>query len=129
MPHTASSSAPAHSAPNTALLDRGRCRSRCLLGGDDHGGRDYRHNWGDSFNLSQEFVVLNQGKGFAAWAWLFAQTKLAKQPAKPTTIQIVRDDQRKLRLKASDADLKGARVLWEADGAEPAFGPEFTLPS
>jgi hypothetical protein len=94
--------------------------------------------WGDSFNLSQEFVVLNQAKGFAAWAWLFAQTKLAKEQWKPAVIQIARDttasegrapSSPKLRLKAVGADLSAARILWEADGAEPAFGPEFTLPT
>jgi hypothetical protein len=91
--------------------------------------------WGDSFNLSQEFVVLNQAKGFATWAWLFAQTKLAKEQWKPAVIQIVRDEASRttnhprLHLTSPDADLKGARILWEAYGAEPAFGPEFTLPS
>lgn len=94
--------------------------------------------WGDSFNLSQEFVVLNQAKGFATWAWLFAQTSLAKQPWKPAALQIARDSsagrdgapsRSVLRLTSAGADLTGARVLWEADGAEPAFGTEFTLPS
>ena len=27
------------------------------------------------------------------------------------------------------ADAKDARILWEAEGSEPTFGPEFNLPS
>jgi hypothetical protein len=92
--------------------------------------------WGDSFNLSQEFVVLNQGRGYATWAWVFAQTRLAKQKWKAADIQIAarlaserraRDSAPYLTLGGEDA--KGARVLWEAEGAEPVFGSECVLPS
>ena len=88
--------------------------------------------WGDSFNLSQEFVILNQGHGFATWAWVFAQTPLAKQPWKPAAIQITKDSaanakQDNLRLTLTGADAKDARILWEAEGAEPTFGTELNL--
>ena len=90
--------------------------------------------WGDSFNLSQEFVILNQGHGFATWAWVFAQTSLAKQPWKPALLQITKESAAgakpaNLRLTLTGADAKDARILWEADGAEPAFGAEFVLPA
>lgn len=87
--------------------------------------------WGDSFNLSQEFVVLNQGRGYAAWAWLMAQTPLRTQPWKPVALQVTttQGTPRKASLVGKGVELKNARVLWESDGAEPAFGREFTLSS
>jgi hypothetical protein len=86
--------------------------------------------WGDSFNLSQEFVVNNQARGTAAWAWLFAQTSLRAQPAKPISLQIATSPSGQgttARLAAQGADLKGARILWEAAGSEPVFTNELSL--
>jgi hypothetical protein len=38
--------------------------------------------WSDSFNLSQEFVIVNQARALAYLAWLMAQTPLKNQPWK-----------------------------------------------
>jgi hypothetical protein len=82
--------------------------------------------WGDSFNLSQEFVINNQARGTAAWAWVFAQTSLRTQPWKPVPAQITISSG-KARLTAAGADLKGARILWEAAGSEPMIAAELNL--
>jgi hypothetical protein len=82
--------------------------------------------WGDSFNLSQEFVVVNQGHGVGVWAWLLAQTSLRTQPSTPVPLQIVRGAG-KAHLIAAGADVKAARVLWEAAGAEPIITNELTV--
>ncbi|MCI0745743.1 MAG: glycoside hydrolase family 9 protein [Verrucomicrobia subdivision 3 bacterium] len=89
--------------------------------------------WGDSFNLSQEFVVLNQGRGLAVWSWLMAQTSLRTQPAKQTALQIEisrSGELIKARLKGAGADgMRGTWTVWEASGHEPAVAPELTVPS
>jgi hypothetical protein len=89
--------------------------------------------WGDSFNLSQEFVVINQAHGVAVWAWLFAQTSLRSQPWKPVALQINvasgSTGQSKATLSGPGADQKPARIVWEAAGTEPRFGTELPLPA
>jgi hypothetical protein len=82
--------------------------------------------WGDSFNLSQEFVVVNQGHGVGVWAWLLAQTSLRSQPSTPVPLQIVRGSG-KANLAAPGVDLKKARVLWESAGGEPIITNELTF--
>jgi hypothetical protein len=32
-----------------------------------------------------------------------------------------------LKLSANDVDLTSARIVWEAEGQEPVFGPSFVL--
>ena len=86
--------------------------------------------WGDSFNLSTEFVILDQGRGLATAAFLMAQTSLKKQPWKPAVASIVQGAKSprgsaSYQLAADSSDLKGARILWEAAGEEPAFGATF----
>jgi hypothetical protein len=90
--------------------------------------------WGDGFNLSQEFVIVNQARALGYCAWLMAQTGLKEQPWKavagringlpgtlpPTTPAT-------LRLSANDLDLTSERIVWEAEGQEPAFGSSFAL--
>ena len=44
--------------------------------------------WGDSFNLTTEFVISNQARGLAYLAWLMAQTPLKNQPWKSANAQI-----------------------------------------
>jgi len=90
--------------------------------------------WGDSFNLSQEFVILNQGRALGYLAWLMAQTPLKTQPwrAAPGKItglpaKISAGPKLTLGLSAPGLDLSAARVVWEAAGCQPAFGDAFTF--
>jgi Glycosyl hydrolase family 9/Cellulase N-terminal ig-like domain len=90
--------------------------------------------WGDTFNLSQEFVILNQARALAYQAWLMAGTSLRTQQWKSAVGQI-----RSLPTKALakqvvsvglDVDglyVHSARIVWEAAGQEPQLGNQFTF--
>ena len=62
-----------------------------------------------------------------------AQTPLRTQPWKAAAAEIPtlgrdrRSQELKLELKCAAFELSPARVLWEADGFEPAFGETFTV--
>jgi hypothetical protein len=88
--------------------------------------------WSDAFNLTQEFVILNQARGLAYLAWLMAQTPLKDQPWKsasgsiaglPDSLQVKTNCS--LTLSAPGLDPAAARIVWETDGADPVFGASF----
>jgi hypothetical protein len=88
--------------------------------------------WGDSFNLSTEFVILNQARGLGYLAWLMAQTPLKNQRWKSATAQITGLPPRSAAratvtaaVTASGLDLSQARVVWEAHEQEPVPGSVF----
>jgi hypothetical protein len=83
--------------------------------------------WGDSYNLSTEFVILNQGQNLGVTAWLMAQTPLKSQNWKPTSVAQIEVHSHAAALR-SKLDLSDAQIVWEAEGLEPAFGPEFHWP-
>jgi hypothetical protein len=90
--------------------------------------------WGDAFNLTQEFVTVNQARALGYCAWLMAQTSLKDQPWKPVAGKIIGfkgkfppQSEAQLHLAAGDLDLSSARIVWEAEGQEPFFGESFTL--
>jgi len=84
--------------------------------------------WCDDWNVSTEGSTTDTGRGFAAAAWLAAQTSPAAQrwtwtnatiltpaaglPSQPMTVT----------LNVADTNLSAARIIWEADGQEPEFG-------
>jgi Glycosyl hydrolase family 9/Cellulase N-terminal ig-like domain len=90
--------------------------------------------WGDTFNLSQEFVTLNQARALAYQAWLMAGTSLRTQqwksavgqihslPTKALAKQIV-----SVGLEADGLNVYSARIVWEAPGQEPALRNQFTF--
>ena len=85
--------------------------------------------WGDSFNLSTEFVILHQARALGCLAWLMAQTPLKDQAWKSApghvTSATTQPGGQVLALTASGVDLQTARVVWEANDHEPAFGTTF----
>ena len=92
--------------------------------------------WGDSFNLSTEFVILHQARALGYLSWLMAQTSLKNQPWKAANGQILftrppNPDPRLSTLTAElsspGLDLQKARIVWEANDHEPAFGPKWTF--
>lgn len=92
--------------------------------------------WGDGFNLTQEFVIVNQARALAYCAWLMAGTSLKDQPwkAAPGRIRPLQDkaaanSETTVGLVADSVDLSAARIVWEAEGQEPAFGPTLRLPA
>jgi hypothetical protein len=82
--------------------------------------------WSDSFNLSQEFVIVNQARALGYLSWLMAQTSLKNQPWKSATAEIT-NTAATCALSAPGLDLRGARIVWEAQGEEPAFGQSFVF--
>ncbi len=109
--------------------------------GDAAAPYPFYDRWGDSFNLSTEFVVLDLGCSLAATAWLLAQTPLKQQAWKPVAAQIdVRNAQAPTEAAPAPArsytaalkpmpgtEWQHARIVWEAQGQQPAFGPTFTF--
>jgi hypothetical protein len=89
--------------------------------------------WGDAFNLSQEFVVVNQARALGYCAWLMAQTSLKDQPWKAVVAQLKTTQPKSagvpttFGLSAAGLDLAHARIVWEADGQEPMFGTTFIV--
>lgn len=90
--------------------------------------------WGDGFNLSQEFVIVNQARALGYLAWLMAQTPLKSQPWKPIPGRIAgvpslpsKAAKVVASLSASGIDLSSARIVWEANDQQPVLGQTFTL--
>jgi hypothetical protein len=87
--------------------------------------------WGDSFNVTTEFVVVNQARGLGTLAWLMGQTPVKSIPEKPFKATIVGISDRvssggvlDLRLNANGRDLKSARVVWEGRDLQPTIGEQ-----
>jgi hypothetical protein len=90
--------------------------------------------WGDGFNLSQEFVIVNQARALGYCAWLMARSSLKAQSwnsalgritgwsGNPSSTSPVT-----LTLTTSGVELSSARVVWEADARPPVFGSKFIL--
>jgi hypothetical protein len=90
--------------------------------------------WGDSFNLTQEFVIVNQARALGYLAWLMAQTPLKSQPWKPIAAQIIgiplkvtAGNNLIFSLSAPGFDFQPARIVWETDGREPSLVKTFTF--
>jgi hypothetical protein len=102
--------------------------------GADNAPYPFYDRWGDGFNLSQEFVIINQARALGYLAWLMAQTPLKQQAWKSGSAHIELQSnptggQPRLTaaISAPGFDLASARIVWEADNQEPAFGPTYGL--
>jgi len=100
--------------------------------GADASPYPFYDRWGDVFNLSQEFVILNQARALGCLAWLMAGTSLKNQSWKPVAGEITgwpatssTVNTLSLSLRAPGLNASDARIVWEADGLEPACGTEF----
>jgi hypothetical protein len=90
--------------------------------------------WGDSFNLSQEFVIPNQARALAYLAWMMGRSPLRNQPWKAAAGKITGLPERaragqplSATISAANVDLSRARIVWEASNQEPAFGKTFSF--
>jgi hypothetical protein len=90
--------------------------------------------WGDSFNLSQEFVIPNQARALAYLTWMMGRSTLKNQPWKAATGAITGLPERArvgqqvtVTISAPGLDLTHARIVWEARDQEPAFGKIFSF--
>jgi hypothetical protein len=92
--------------------------------------------WGDGFNLSQEFVAVNQARAMGYCAWLMALTPLKSQPWRGVKGRIEGLNRSSssagsptLSLAAPGLDLGAARIVWEAESMEPTYGGTLALGS
>ncbi len=89
--------------------------------------------WGDAFNTTTEFVVLDQARGLGVVAYLAALTSLKTQSWTSATSQIsaptavVPVGQPVTITLQSGLNLNGARIVWEGRDQEPVFGSTFTF--
>ncbi len=90
--------------------------------------------WSDTFNVTTEFVHLDQARAFATYAFLGAQSPGATQAwtsaagtitGLPDTV--AQNTPVTARFEVPGMDLSAARILWEAKGQQPAYGPTFTF--
>ncbi|HZI31876.1 MAG TPA: hypothetical protein VFF11_06020, partial [Candidatus Binatia bacterium] len=91
--------------------------------------------WGDSWNVQTEPTIVNQARALASAAFLMAGTSSATQAWQSATAQISVPATAGTFLSVTAAvtvaglDLTRARVVWEAQGQEPAFGTNFIFSS
>ena len=87
--------------------------------------------WGDSFNTTTEFVVVDLARSLATTAFLMAQSQVKEQPWRAANARIkgvpgtVAAGQRvRATLQAEEMDLSEAQIVWEARDQEPVIAPE-----
>jgi hypothetical protein len=90
--------------------------------------------WGDSYNVTTEFIAVNQARALTSLVVLATQTSATAQPWQSATAQIVvpsgtapLNAPATLTLQTPGLDLTHARIVWEARDQEPAFGSSYTI--
>jgi hypothetical protein len=89
--------------------------------------------WGDSFNLSTEFVIVDQARALATACWWMGQTAVATQPYRMIPGTIITTTSRNLPATQpqftlvfkSNENVEGLapRVIWEIQDEEPSITP------
>ncbi len=89
--------------------------------------------WSDTYNVTTEFVHLDQARSLVSLAYMATRTAAKNQAWKPIsgTINGVPStiDQNasfKVSLDVPGMDLDEARIVWEASGQRPAYGETYT---
>jgi len=90
--------------------------------------------WADTFNVTTEYIGVNQARSLLAVSALATLTTTQSQPWRSGTATItapsavaVLNVPTTLSVQAPGFDLTGARIVWEARDQEPAFGPTYTI--
>ncbi|MGV3773749.1 MAG: glycoside hydrolase family 9 protein [Verrucomicrobiales bacterium] len=90
--------------------------------------------WGDSFNTTCEFVVMDMARSLASVSFWMAQTSKKTQPWKAVQGQITglpasipMDSPVTVGLSAPGVDLGDALITWEVRYLEPGLGTTFTF--
>jgi hypothetical protein len=90
--------------------------------------------WADTFNVTTEFIAVNQARSILATGFLAARTASASTawksaPAQitvPTSVAALATPVT-LTVQVPGQDLGSARIVWEARDQEPAFGATYTI--
>ena len=95
---------------------------------------EFYDRWADSFNVSTEYIGVNQARSLLALTVLATQTATQSQTWKSGSAQItvptivaLLNEPVTLIVQAPGFDLTSARIVWEARDQEPAFGPAYTI--
>ncbi len=89
--------------------------------------------WADAFDLDTEFTILDQARSVGNLAFLstFTSTKTQSWVAVPAQIVLPNESSSHFpvtaTLNAPGLDLTGTRIVWEAQGQEPAFGANYSF--
>jgi hypothetical protein len=84
--------------------------------------------WTDTFNVTTEFVNVDQARGLAGIAFLATLTPAKSSAWKSAAARIVVPTEGSVgnaitaTLQVPGMDLNGARIVWEAKDSEPAYG-------
>ena len=105
------------------------------MDGDERAPYPLYDRWGDSFNLSTEFVAVYQARELAYLSWLMAQSSIKTQAWRSASAQIVglsktptMKEKAQLTLNTTtNFPLASARIVWEAGMGEPMVGNTFTF--
>jgi hypothetical protein len=98
------------------------------------GAYPFYDRWADTFNVTTEFIAVNQARGFLATSFLATKTASATPAWKSAPAQIsvpsavaLLDAPVTLTVQVPGLDIGGARIVWEARDQEPSFGPTYTI--
>jgi hypothetical protein len=90
--------------------------------------------WADTWNVTTEFITVNQARSVLALSVLVAQTSAKSTPWTSGTAQITVPTTvvplgapTTLSVQAPGFDLTNARIVWEARDQQPAFGSTYTI--
>jgi len=90
--------------------------------------------WGDTWNVTTEFITVNQARSVLALSVLVAQTAAKSAPWTSGVAQIAVPSGAAplgapvtLSVQAPGLDMANVRVVWEARDQQPAFGPTYTI--
>lgn len=88
--------------------------------------------WGDTYNLTTEFVNPQQAHSLATTAYLMCMTSLKDQPWKPASAKVNLASSTvsvgapaSATLDGAGLDLSQAQIVWEARNQEPFMGAKF----
>ncbi len=104
---------------------------------DDNAGTGpfpFYDRWSDAYNVTTEFIAVNQARSLLACGFLAARTpgvsgawtSAAARIDVPAAVSPI-GAPITLGVTVPGRDLAGARIVWEARGQEPAFGPTYTI--
>jgi hypothetical protein len=98
------------------------------------GAFPFYDRWSDAYNVTTEFIAVNQARSLLATAFLAGRTPAAARPWQPVRAEIDVPKESvqlnaliTLRFAVPGESLAGARIVWEARDQEPAFGPAYTV--
>ena len=90
--------------------------------------------WADAWNVTTEFITVNQARSVLALSVLVAQTSAKSAPWTSGTAAITVPSAvipigvpTTLSVQTPGLDMSNARIVWEARDQQPAFGPTYTI--